>query len=315
MERATRTMRRNAALIVLVALAVVMFGGTALAGHITTNVKSYTGCLVSGDGVIVKVKEGNTPKSACTGGQTEVHLSGGDISTISVTGALTGGGDNGEVTIGLKPEFSLPQGCANGGVAEWNGTAWICGVDDDTKYAAGTGLDLSSSNEFGIEPAYRVKNTPDCSSGQFATGFDGDGGIQCASPSASGLQAYAAQLDATFALAGEQTVLSTNVPAGTYLVFASVELFNEDDEDTSIGWCSIPGYATSGGPQGGAVLGHELDDDDTDLNAGNTESLSLASTMTISQSGGSIELKCTESEANVDISEASLIALKVSALG
>jgi hypothetical protein len=64
---------------------------------LTADVKSFTGCLVPGDGVIIKVKEGNAPKSTCAGGQTQVHLSGGDISKISVTGALTGGGDNGEV--------------------------------------------------------------------------------------------------------------------------------------------------------------------------------------------------------------------------
>jgi hypothetical protein len=62
--------------------------------------------------VIIKVKEGNAPKSTCAGGQTQVHLSGGDISKISVTGALTGGGDNGEMTIGLKPEFTAASSAA-----------------------------------------------------------------------------------------------------------------------------------------------------------------------------------------------------------
>jgi hypothetical protein len=94
--------------------------------------------------------------------------------------------ENGEVTIGLKAEFSLPQNCAAGRVAKWNGSAWVCGVDNDTTYAAGTGLALTPAgpqdldHAFSIHPDYRVKNTPDCSSGQFATGFEDNGTIKCA---------------------------------------------------------------------------------------------------------------------------------------
>ena len=121
--------------------------------------KSYTGCLPPGDGPIIKIKEGNSPRSACTGGAVEVHFSGGDITKISVSGALElgpNGGDNGHVEISLKPGFSLPQGCATGRVAEWDGSKWVCGVDNDTTYSAGTGLDLSAGNQFSIDPAYRV---------------------------------------------------------------------------------------------------------------------------------------------------------------
>jgi hypothetical protein len=224
MERATRIMRRNAVLVMLLALALVMFGGTALAGHITSNVKSYTGCLVPNDGVIIKVREGDAPKSACTGGQTEVHLSGGDITKISVTGALSGGGDNGEVTIGLKPEFTLPSGCTNGQVAKWNGTGWACAADNDTTYSAGTGLALSGT-EFSIASDFRVKNTPDCSSGQFATGFDSAGNVQCAAPPS---QAVPYHFDEQNNPLGEgipddgafHVYASVSPPAGTYLVIA-----------------------------------------------------------------------------------------------
>lgn len=230
-----RLTRRLVAVSVVSVVAVAV-GATALAGHLADGVKSYTGCLVPNDGVIIKVKEGDAPESACTAGQTQVHLSGGDITKISVTGALTGGGENGEVTIGLKPEFSVPQGCAAGQVAEWSGSAWNCGVDSDTTYTAGTGLDLSSGNEFSIEPAYRVKNTPDCSGGQFATGFDSGGGIVCAAPSAGSIATFQ-ERQANF-LAGDgipddgqwHTYVTLPVPASTYFVTGKGSLRQLDDD-------------------------------------------------------------------------------------
>lgn len=174
-------MKRQLTAIALAIGVIAGFSGSAVAGHLTAGVKSYTGCLVSKDGVIIKIKEGETPSSPCSGGMVQVHFGGGDITKISVTGALTGGGDNGEVTIGLKPEFTLPTGCDSGEIAEWNGSAWVCGIDSNTTYTAGTGLDLTGTT-FSIASNYRVKNTPDCSSGQFATGFDSSGTIQCATP-------------------------------------------------------------------------------------------------------------------------------------
>src|SRR3954452_22518575 len=90
-----RRLRRRILLACAGTVAVVAaVGGTALAGHIGENVKSYTGCLK--DGVITKVAEGNVPKSGCNSGQTEAHFSGGDITDISVGNGLTlpEGGDN-----------------------------------------------------------------------------------------------------------------------------------------------------------------------------------------------------------------------------
>ena len=110
----------------------------------------------------------------------EAHFSGGDITKISVAqgSGLTGGGDNGEVTIGLDPKYSLPQNCtAPSNVAKFNGTAWVCASDSDTQYSNGTGLDLSGT-QFSVDSDYRVKNTPDCAAGQFATGFESDGDIR-----------------------------------------------------------------------------------------------------------------------------------------
>ena len=96
-----------------------------------------------------------------------IHLSGGDITEVVAGDGLTGGGDNGEVTLALDEAFQLPQACANGEIPEWNGTGWECGVDNDTTYTASTGLDLSAANAFSIEPDYRLPQG--CAAGEIAS--------------------------------------------------------------------------------------------------------------------------------------------------
>jgi hypothetical protein len=264
--------RGRIAIVAITGLAAVAVGSVALAGHLGSGVKSYTGCLSTGDGVIVKVKEGDSPKSACSGGQTQVHLSGGDITKVSVTGALQGGGDNGEVTISLKPEFTLPSGCATGRVAEWNGTAWSCGIDDDTTYTAGTGLDLSGGNAFSIEPGYRIPGKSCTTSGQFATGFDGDGDISCQEPSNAGVEVWYK----TRAIAGTVVVLPKGegvdlitmpLQAGTYLITAVATVGDRDgtalgDEEVSVR-CNLRNGAFADLPvaAGFVEIGEEVFDD------------------------------------------------------
>lgn len=240
MQRATRIARRNAAALVLVALAVVMFGGSALAGHVTSNVKSYTGCLVPNDGVIIKVKEGDAPKSACTGGQTQVHFSGGDISKISVGSGLTlpNGGDNGEVRIALAAGQALPQ-CAAGQVAEWDGSAWVCGAP----YSNGTGLDLAGKT-FSIDEDYRVKNTSDCDAGKFVTGFDNDNEVTCAPPQLSLPSAWEA-FDIDDAPEGSRNeVVSLSLPRGNYLVNVTGNAADDGGGDNDVDvqcWVDVEG--------------------------------------------------------------------------
>lgn len=214
----------RAAILAVAAIGVVALGGTALAGHMTGDVKSYTGCLVPKDGVIIKVKQGNSPAGPCNAGMTEVHLSGGDITKISVSGGLTlpNGGDNGEVTIALDPKYSLPQSCASDEVAKWQSstTSWVCAADNDTTYTAGTGLDLSTGNAFSIEPGYRIPGKA-CSIPQFARGFDSNGAIQCAAPASTGVEVWQATRGVTFLPKNEGVDLVTlSLPAGTYLMTA-----------------------------------------------------------------------------------------------
>lgn len=223
---------RRAITVALAAFVTLALATGAIAGHETGGVKSYTGCLVSGDGVLIKIKEGNAPKSACTGGQVEAHFSGGDVTSIAAQagGGLTvGNGTNGTATVSIRRD------CGNGDVVKWNGSAWACAADSNSTYTAdGTTLNLSGG-QFSIDPDYRVKNAPDCSSGQFATGFDSGGNIQCAAASANvqGFQAFQANFVSGDGVPDDGVIhpyVSLAVPAGTYLVTAKGVLVQGDDD-------------------------------------------------------------------------------------
>jgi hypothetical protein len=244
-----------------------------------------------------------------------VHLSGGDITKISVTGALTGGGDNGEVTIGLKPEFTLPTGCAAGRIAEWNGSAWVCGVDNDTTYSAGTGLDLSAGNAFSIEPSYRVKNTPDCANGQFATGFDGNGDIQCGAPSSGGIQVWQKTAGETDLPKGEGVdVVVMPLPAGTYLVTAVASVSDDGgtikgDEEVSVS-CFLRNGAFANLPVMESLvdIGEEVGDDGPSASAVVHGALSLTS-------ADSVRFTCLSSGGDSEPDEASHAAMSAIKIG
>jgi hypothetical protein len=107
----------------LVAVALTIGAIQALATFPQSGVKSFTGCLSSSH-VIVNVAKGNSPSSPCAVGQTTVHLSGGDITSVTAgTGLNISGGDvtgttvtDGAVT--LTNAIHLVSGpgasCANG---------------------------------------------------------------------------------------------------------------------------------------------------------------------------------------------------------
>lgn len=298
------TRRRVVALAALAALALATLGGTAVAAQLlTAPVATYTGCLATSGGTLSLLKEGDLPQRSCPPGSIEARVSGGDITSIAVGPGLTGGGDNGDVTIQLDSKYSLPQACSSGQVAKWNGSGWACAADNDTQYANGDGLALSG-NTFSIEPAYRVKNDPDCGSGQFATGFGADGAIQCAAPppppttGAEVWHTYIWKSDAPYGF--YNVVDSLDLPAASFLVTATG--FGSDDSggDDEVGiWCDLVW------PGGARMVQMENGD-------GVNEAVPFTiNTVVTLGSAGTVKLQCRSFQGSDHVREVELTATKV----
>jgi len=82
------------------------------AGH-GTSVPSYTGCLNLNSGTFVSVAPGNAPLSPCGPAQAQVHLSGGDISSVVAGTGLTGGATEGVATLQVD-QSTIPTGITAG---------------------------------------------------------------------------------------------------------------------------------------------------------------------------------------------------------
>jgi len=213
-------------------------------------VPTCTGCYNASGGTINKLAVGDQPLKPCAS-DLLVRFSAGDITKISVTGGLTGGGDNGDVTISLDPKYSLPQACFVNAVAKWTGTEWLCAIDDNTTYSAGIGLDLVST-AFSIEPGYRLPQG--CADGQIPKRTAS--GWACGSEQ-TGAEAWVKErvdFEIDIPMDGENftELASLTLPAGAFLYTAVLHIRDDNglnNEEISVS-CKLDPVADSTGVTG-----------------------------------------------------------------
>ena len=81
---------------------------------------------------------------------------------------------------GLLDSYQLPQGCANGQISQWNGSAWVCANDSISTYTAGSGIGISgnviSAAYAGSGSTYGVASTLARSDHTHSSGASGPAG-------------------------------------------------------------------------------------------------------------------------------------------
>jgi hypothetical protein len=94
----TRTVLAAAAFAALLVLPLTAY---AVAAGSADPVLTFTGCLKNGK--LDSIAAGDAPTAACAAGATLVRLGGGDVTAVTAGPGVTGGGDNGELTLAADP--------------------------------------------------------------------------------------------------------------------------------------------------------------------------------------------------------------------
>jgi len=92
-----------------VALASALYAFADPSGTVPT----YTGCLNTSAGTVSNLAAGDAPLKPCGQNQPQIRLGGGDITGVTAESPLTGGGTEGNVSVGLDPSAvaaGLPLG-------------------------------------------------------------------------------------------------------------------------------------------------------------------------------------------------------------